>query len=350
MTWDQKPRKRGHPNLWLGLGIVAAVISAVFSAPTLMDSLARTAAETNVSSGDRSFALGAQIGEVLGSSLAIGAVIWAVVYLLVVRRTHPRRGPAYFLVLFLVPLALEGLILAGVRHGGSDRDSDAEMRVAARELSQTMRLLATTPDPAKLQIDVRPKAHGMVGEFEGGFKQLIADMLADSRAYRAEIDALDLRNPLKPQALVRPGAIAANRAKIAQARKIVAKYSDRMHARLDQFHTKVEAMKAPEDIKRGFLDGYAKGMRDNGDKIVRVWRLEDETFAEIDLTLADLAHPVAPWRADAKGFVFNSPVDLQRWQGHVATLRRERDESLAMKQGARERAAQGADKIDEDVR
>lgn len=146
-------------------------------------------------------------------------------------------------------------------------------------------------------------------------------MALDREAYQRELRALDYPRFLWVPALHEPDGLEHARAKIKDARAIHAKYQALYVLRVAALKASFYREPASAEAKRAALGRLERALAPEATARLEWWKLNDQIMAEQAAVLEDLAGAKAPWEAKDGKLFFRGKSDLEKFQGHIATLK-----------------------------
>ena len=251
---------------------------------------------------------------IAGESLLKVAVVWAFLYFGLLRRTAPERGLSYFVIMLIIPIAAQVALMHMTMAGIGKRQ--AETHTAASEISAAM-----ADALADGEVDRGVVQTGDAGKLEVIYKALGADLAANQRGFRTEIDVLAVPYAMEPRYLAEPGGLARARAKIMRARELVAKYRALHNSRTDRARRWIETSSIKEKRKTAALaelDTYLAGQEARIDKALDRYAA---ACTELEGMVGVLERSKGHWRATPDGIGFARRSDLEAYRAHATKAR-----------------------------
>jgi hypothetical protein len=152
-------------------------------------------------------------------------------------------------------------------------------------------------------------------------------MALDRVAYQRELRDLDYPRFLWAPALHDPDGLAHARAKIKDARTILAKYQALYLSRVAALKASFERVPASVEAKHAALARLDHALTPEATARLEWWKVNDQIMAEQQAVLADLASAKAPWEAKDGKLTFHGKSDIEKFQGHFATLKALQDKA-----------------------
>ncbi len=152
-------------------------------------------------------------------------------------------------------------------------------------------------------------------------------MALDRVDYQTELRALNYPRFLWAPALREPGGLAHARAKIKDARTILAKYQALYLSRVAALKASFDRVSVSPEAKRAALARLDHALTPEATARLEMWKVGDQIMAEQEAVLADLASAKAPWETKDGKLLFHSKTDIEKFQGHLATLKALQDKA-----------------------
>lgn len=272
---------------------------------------------------DAAEALGYRIGSAFGSALVLllpGAVAIGALSLIKRFRTPLHR----MRILFATGLVLAA---AAATLAGMSAYREAQKATALAEIRRTgewMRAALNAPDhpPGDVpDIDTTPKARGVYGEMERGVKIILAQRVAQYRAYMQELDEVRLSELFIPNRLARDRGMVESRLILEQSQRVVQKYSQQNQRLLAEVPVTIRALALSEQQKNRMVEGAIKARPQQKATLARNWDLERQTLAEFEKMINLLDDNRRSWRVEQNEIVFDRDSLLKRFRAYQSTVR-----------------------------
>ncbi|WP_336725725.1 hypothetical protein [Achromobacter ruhlandii] len=272
---------------------------------------------------DAAEALGYRVGSAFGSALALllpAAIAIAALSLFKRFRTPLHRMRIAFAT---------GLVLAAVAVtlAGLSAYREAQKATALAEIRRTgewMRAALNAPDhpPGDVpDIDTTPKARGVYGEIERGVKILLAQRVAQYRAYMRELDEVRLSELFIPNRLARDRGMVESRLILEQSQRVVRKYSQQNQRLLADVPVTIRTLDLSEEQKNRMVEGAIKARPQQKATLARNWDLERQTLDEFEKMINLLDDNRRAWRVEHNEIVFDRDSLLNRFRAHQLAVR-----------------------------
>jgi len=303
-TRAAKPRA---PVGWTVAAFAVALFATLFELPLIHEAAVEVAGGAGDPFRHAVFALGLA----LATTLVVGGLLW-VVFL------RPRQ-PAWSLPVLAAMLLMTSLVSFGLsRTIGEAAEKERQQRIAVAEMKAALSLIQQG-DVEKMVIDPRPKARGEAGEVERVVKQSFADMLKVAKAYRAEMNALELdRYAGAPPSR---GSLQEQARRLKTARELTARYRTDVNAAIGRIRPTIEASDIGAAGKAAFLRGFDGALERGSGDLDRQFAL---SLKLIDLNLEQvnflLGRPGA-WKAQGREVAFYRQQDLDRFREMATEIR-----------------------------
>lgn len=261
---------------------------------------------------------GEDVAFAVGNSLTLSVIAWAIVWFGFVKKTGHRVSGRYFLAIFASGI-VGGLVASNYQR--------IQMRSATVGIAAAYGdVMASKSDLARGSL-----AGGPAGEMETVLRSFMATLLADQRAYEAEMEAIQWDDFLVPADFKDGAAIETNRFRARRAAEIVAKYRRVYEVRPSEFDKRIEAASLSATMKRQLKESFAKGLVKNQATARRVWEIEEAVVVEAGKAVDVLARAKGRWAIATDQFRFQRQSDLDAFNGHINSMQRLAAEQEALR-------------------
>jgi hypothetical protein len=265
------------------------------------------------------------------------------------RRQSAARNAVYFLIICGTAAVTDTTIIT-LSKTAADQQAAAEkaqFKTAVDEIQSVgSALMDASSTPS--EIDQNVKSSGDAGAIEKVVKGFAANLLSDRQAYLQEVKATGFPGFLKPASLAADPSMRRGRAKLAENRRIIARYKALSRSRMSQFRAAITTSRLSDPLKRPMLAGADNSIAKVTAQTDREWDSEDSIMVEYDDALAVLAR--GRWEIVGGRIAFTDAADMSAFNAHVRAAKRLAAEQKTMREQDRRTFQDGLQKVQQDVR